>query len=306
MKISAQIVADSINPLGTRITSVVLRYPLMIHNEVMTHRAFSRNAASSRAIPLKVMLKTVEDDYAGPVFWAENQSGMQAVRELEDDDRALAMQQWRKASEDACIYASRLGNVGVHKQIANRTLMPYLWMTTLVTATDWQNAASLRAHPDAQQEFQALMYCFLNEYLSHDPLPLAWGKWHMPFMCEKDNEMSIELKLKIATARACWVSYNKHDKTEFDIKDAIERHDSCMDSGHWSPFEHCAKSQSHAHRAEYSNFDFGGEFSGWLQYRKMFPHERRTMTHLEMMDRLDQRPDWIKLDRNEQGTFLSR
>ena len=54
--ISASIVADSISPTDDRLTTVVLKYPRFIHSEVMTHRLFSRNAASSRAIPIEKML----------------------------------------------------------------------------------------------------------------------------------------------------------------------------------------------------------------------------------------------------------
>lgn len=303
MNISVLIVADSINPLGNRITSAVLRYPLMIHNEVMTHRAFSRNAASSRAIPLKTMIETVEKDPAGPVYWAANQSGMQATGEVKNITEARDA--WMYARMYAIDHAAKLGEVGAHKQIANRLLMPWLWMTTLVTATEWQNASSLRAHPDAQQEFQALMYCFLNEYVNREPVELEWGQWHMPFGDKMPApDLPLETRLKIATARACWVSYNKHDKATFEIEDAITRHDSSMDAGHWSPFEHCAKAQRSYPIRERSNFDYDDLPSGWKQYRKMFAHERRTMTHIEMMDRLDARPEWIQFEQTSEGTAL--
>ena len=38
----------------------VLRYPRMIHSEFMTHRMFSRNASSSRAIPVNKVIEQVD------------------------------------------------------------------------------------------------------------------------------------------------------------------------------------------------------------------------------------------------------
>ena len=68
-KISAEIIADSINTFGDRITTYLLTYPRFIHAELMTHRMFSRNSASSRAIPFKRMLQMVEEDPFIPIAW---------------------------------------------------------------------------------------------------------------------------------------------------------------------------------------------------------------------------------------------
>ena len=55
MTISAKVVADSVSPDGIRLTTLQLRYPKFVHGEFMTHRVFSRNASSSRAIPVERM-----------------------------------------------------------------------------------------------------------------------------------------------------------------------------------------------------------------------------------------------------------
>jgi thymidylate synthase ThyX len=101
--IEARIVADSVNPAGDRITSFVLTYPRFIHSELMTHRAFSRNAASSRAIPVSRMMRAVRETTARPEEWGTNQSGMQAGPPLTGDaaDRAVAV--WDSAMEQALL-----------------------------------------------------------------------------------------------------------------------------------------------------------------------------------------------------------
>ena len=78
-KISAEIVADSINGNGNRITTFLLTYPRFIHGEIMTHRVFSRNSASSRAIPFEKMVKMVEEDPFIPIAWQKDHKGMQGT-----------------------------------------------------------------------------------------------------------------------------------------------------------------------------------------------------------------------------------
>ena len=82
MTISAKIVADSISTQGIRLTTMELSYHRFIHSEFMTHRMFSRNAASSRAIPVEKMLKQVKENPAMPIHWGKNQPGMQAKEEI--------------------------------------------------------------------------------------------------------------------------------------------------------------------------------------------------------------------------------
>jgi len=87
----ARIILDSINPVGCRLTTWELRYPRMVHDELLTHRLFSRNAASSRAIPNERLIAQVLDDPAMPVWWGKNQSGMQAREELSDERTAYCL-----------------------------------------------------------------------------------------------------------------------------------------------------------------------------------------------------------------------
>jgi len=80
-QITAKVIADSVFQ-GHRLTTLILEYPRFIHSEFMTHRVFSRNASSSRAIPVRTMLWQVIRNPAMPVHWGKNQPGMQAKEEL--------------------------------------------------------------------------------------------------------------------------------------------------------------------------------------------------------------------------------
>jgi hypothetical protein len=106
--IEAKIILDSEAPSRARLTTFELTYPRFIHSEVMTHRQFSRNASSSRAIPIEAMIARTLNDPAGPVWWGKNQKGMQAEEALSPQDTIKAINVWIQASHDAVIHARHL------------------------------------------------------------------------------------------------------------------------------------------------------------------------------------------------------
>lgn len=134
---------------GASLYTLLLTYPRFIHAELMTHRAFSRNAASSRAIPIAKMIARVRDNLAAPTRFGGNQPGMQDNGPLPENQQAEAMEIWRSASEAAIFHTEKLARLGVHKQQANRLLEPYMHMETLVTATEWENFFQLRYYDAA-------------------------------------------------------------------------------------------------------------------------------------------------------------
>ena len=157
-KISAKIIADSINPQGHRITSFILTYPRMIHGELMTHRVFSRNSASSRAIPFKKMMEMVEKDPFIPIAWQKDHKGMQGTEYFTKSDLAAEefkeeipdtviehlTQVWLTARDNAVRNAKYANEIGLTKQLCNRLLEPFMWHTVLVTATEFDNFFELR------------------------------------------------------------------------------------------------------------------------------------------------------------------
>ena len=150
--IKAEIIADSINQQGNRIISYLLTYPRFIHSELMTHRMFSRNSASSRAIPFEKMLKMVEEDPFIPIVWQKDHKGMQGTEYITDKtDIELNTSAWLRARDNAVSNAKYLNHGvkegrdnGVTKQLCNRLLEPFMWHTVLVTATEWDNFFELR------------------------------------------------------------------------------------------------------------------------------------------------------------------
>ena len=142
-KIEAKIIADSINLQGDRITTYLLTYPRFIHSELMTHRMFSRNSASSRAIPFKKMVEMVEEDPFIPIAWQKDHKGMQGSEYL-DSKVPSCEGEWLRARSQAVRFARELNTHGVTKQLCNRLLEPFMWHTVLVTATEYDNFFELR------------------------------------------------------------------------------------------------------------------------------------------------------------------
>lgn len=150
--INAQIVADSKNEFGNRLTTMVVTMPRIILAEFNTHRMFSRNSASSRAIPFAKMVKSVEDNLFIPIAWQKDHRGMQGAEYLSGTEAEYAENEWIVASLRAIDIAKGLSlSYGVTKQLCNRLLEPFMWHTVIVSATEWENFFCLRC-PDYRTE----------------------------------------------------------------------------------------------------------------------------------------------------------
>lgn len=144
-KISAKIVADSINEFGDRITSMVCVFPRFILAELNTHRVFSRNSASSRAVPFNTMVKAVQDDPFIPIAWQREHKGMQGTEYLNWSDKADAEAKWLTAMHYSIKMAEGCSKeLKATKQLCNRLLEPFMWHTCIITSTEWENFFNLR------------------------------------------------------------------------------------------------------------------------------------------------------------------
>jgi thymidylate synthase ThyX len=293
--ISARIVADSRNPNGNRLTSFILTYPRFIHSEFMTHRIFSRNAASSRAIPLPKMLDAIEKEPALPEHWGAEQKGMASGEELAGVELHNVKASWFGAMKNAVHSAKAVAAKRLHKSLANRLVEPFSHITVLATASDLSNFFALRAHPIAQPEFQVLAYRMLKAYINSTPVEKFWGDWHIPHFGNMEGVASGDI-LKVATARCARLSYLTFDGS-YSPQEDIALHDRLIGPPfHASPFEHCARAVIGLYPK--SNFDplEDGEYAGWRQYRKDFSKEcPRNFTSAELSAIMGDKPDWITL-----------
>jgi hypothetical protein len=193
MSYHVRILADSIAPNGVRLTTMEWTYPRPIHSELLTHRAASRNAASSRAIPAKKLRNMVITEPFVPLEWLREQPGMVGGPALIGNDALVADAIWLDARDYMVKAAEDLSALGIHKSIPNRLIEPFMWITVLITATDWNNLWHLRVAKDAEQHFQHIAR-WAKEIYDHplnppqhidpnDPCP-----WHLPLISWDDRE----------------------------------------------------------------------------------------------------------------------
>jgi thymidylate synthase ThyX len=137
-KINATVLADNLSPQGDRLITMKVTFPRIILAEFNTHRMFSRNSASSRAIPFEKMVKSVQENPFIPIAWQKNHKGMQGTEYFNDSLHIeYLVDSWLEARDEAVRIATDLNeNAGVTKQLCNRLLEPFMWHTVLVTANE--------------------------------------------------------------------------------------------------------------------------------------------------------------------------
>lgn len=288
MSYEAKIIADSVSEAGDRLTTMQVTFPRIVLSEFNTHRVFSRNSASSRAIPVLKQLTRIEENPFIPVYWGKNQSGMQAAEELAPDEQEIATAIWLQARDDAMTHVRQLLDMSVHKQIANRLLEPWMYHTVIVTATEWSNFFALRANPDAQPEIRKIAEMMKDIYEAGTPTLLHMGEWHLPLIRPEEYDGTFEHTLEarqISAARCARTSYLTHDGIR-DLEADLTLYTRLTSPGHMSPLEHPATPAWHIeavpHEFRTSGWDNGdphavsewhGNFRGWKQLRKFVPNE---------------------------------
>lgn len=280
--IAAEVIADSISSVsGVRLTTMALCYPKYIHGELMTHRQFSRNARSSRAVPVERILKEVETDPVLPLEWGENQRGMQAGEALGEAMRMNAERIWRQAAADTARACRAMADAGLHKQWANRPLEPFTYIFTLVTSCFWRNFYQLRRHPDAQPEMRALADTMWAAHAASKPAPLSPGQWHLPYVNTSDADTVralmpdadvAEVLRRVSTARCARVSYRTFENRQPLLEEDLGLYERLMGAQplHASPSEHQATPDESGslHQPR-----LWGNFYTWIQHRKMLSGE---------------------------------
>ncbi|MEX2448825.1 MAG: FAD-dependent thymidylate synthase [Solirubrobacterales bacterium] len=301
----AKTLADSRSPAGRRLTTLEVTFPRFVLAEFNTHRVFSRNSASSRAIPIVKQLRRMLEHPFVPLEFGSNQPGMQAGPPLEGDAKLAAEEEWLRARDDAVRRVlglisspaeaaaggeleAQLDRVeaivkdraqpaewlDVHKQVANRLLEPFMWHTVIVTATEWDNFFNLRCHPDAQPEIRRAATEMRAAIEASEPAELGGDGWHLPLIHPEDREEApIEDLVKISAGRCARVSYLTHAGKR-DLSADIELCERLLESGHMSPLEHPARPLT---AAELEQGEWSGNFLGWRQYRKTIEGEENPL-----------------------------
>jgi hypothetical protein len=267
----AEVIEDSRAPNGKRLLTMVLSYQRFVHAEFMTHRMFSRNAASSRAIPVEKVRARVRAQPAMPVFWGKNKAGMQAEEELTGARLWLVKALWRGTGILVSGVCALLDLLGLHKQITNRMVEPWFNIVVVATGTDdaWGNFFNLRYHKAAQPEIAALTECAYEVFRLHEPKLVAEGKYHLPFVTAEERlTLPLETQIQCAVARCARTTYMNHDGSNPSPEKDRDLYQKLVGQLHVSPFEHVATPAP-------TVWFRSGNFFGWFQHRQNIPNEYR-------------------------------
>lgn len=250
--------------------SVSSDYHNFLANGITVHNCFSRNASSSRAIPVKRMIEQVDGNPVVPPKVYMNKAGMVGDVEAPLDVTAVFYNLWLDAASNAVEIAKNMEKLGIHKQHVNRILEPFQFIKVIVTATEWDNFFALRLAPDAQPEMRELASAIYDEMKRcHNKAVgvLELDKEHivvsLPYITDEDikevGKEEYHLLMKISAARCARVSYNNHDGSKPDIKKDLELYEYLYDSKHMSPLEHtCIRDEDYRKNAN---------LTGWKSLR---------------------------------------
>jgi hypothetical protein len=277
MSIKAVVIEDSISAIdGKRLTTLQLRYPRFIHAEFMTHRIFSRNASSSRAIPVSRLIQDIIDDPAEPVKWGTNRPGMQAGEEMRGLELASAKAYWREDREHSILMARALDGCGASKQLVNRLIENHGHINVVCTATEFANWFALRNHWMADPTIEALAIAMWNAMEDSKPVELGRRDWHTPYVNAAKEDLDRREAILCSVARCARVSYLTHDlvkpKVENDLRLAHDLVGSTPK--HASPAEHQARPLAEGEGekrfvdgADLPTGNWIKNFNGWRMYR---------------------------------------
>lgn len=282
--------------------------------ETQAEYAANKAAGGVEMLSEKCMKGMILRNPVIPLKWGMEQKGMQKGDEIPPHLANLATKLWLMGRDYMVDITDMIHNIGdtyeriekgelkwfgfhpkneeqnqdwkdvrVHKSLCNRLTEPWMWITTVMTATEWNNFFRLRCHPAAEQHFFHVASMIREEIRKSKPKRLNFGEWHLPYVQPEETQdihtyadvmgkTYWEVAKPISVGRCARVSYLTHDGRR-DFNDDIKLFQTLLkppgdpdeDLMHASPFGHVAEPTDRHHRS--------GPFIGWKQFRKEFPNE---------------------------------
>lgn len=288
--IKAKIVQDSSLPTGERLLTFSVMYGRLIHSELLRHRAASHSVKSSRAIPTHKYRAEVMENIYVPVKFGTKKKGMQAG-EPTFLTKFYGEKIWKLSSKFACFFHWMMEKFGIHKEVANRVLEPYVWVeeTITVEADALKEIANLRVHDDAQEDVRRIVEEMVYEMDRSTPVELNQGQWHVPYVVRRQvenemiytdnngNKLTLDQAIVCSAARCARSSYANHDNSmsSYDKDIGLAKQLVGSEPMHLSPFEHQARPfTDDTEKSQYSS-----NFRNFFQQRKAIEN---SLWHLEI------------------------
>lgn len=288
---------------GQKIFTLVCEYPRAIHAQLLTHRVFSKNSSSSRAIPVESAIQQLTDAPALPI-WTINQSGMQGAVVtdpvlVDTADRLVTLHKHSAIALARMLGGSVAnGGLGLHKQNVGRYLEPFQNIRIVLTSTEWDNWDWLRMDPDAQPEVRQLAETIYAVREEATPMELREGEYHVPGVVRDIDEtgqmfylhpetlapLSLAEAIALSMSICAQTSYRKEDSS-MEKADVVNKRLFSGRKIHASPSEHQATPlptfedygdnnlawpAGITHIDRNSNY-WSGNFKNWIQNRQLIP-----------------------------------
>jgi thymidylate synthase ThyX len=265
MSVKSELIAYSQSAVdGTKLATFKIEVPLAAFIDIATHRIFSKNASSSRAIPTKKWRQRTLDDIAIPTILTKFSKGMSANEPLDEEVAKVVKSHWIEAAEFCASKHKDLEDLGVSKQDANVLLYQFSHLQVIISSTFWDNFFNLRCDNAAKPDVRILAEMMKDALTSTTPTVLKHGDWHLPLVTEEEKlKVNTKDLIKVSVARCARVSYIIPETGLVSTIDKdIELHNRLISSNHGSPLEHIATPFAEPNI-------FCGNYLGWLQYRKL-------------------------------------
>lgn len=297
------IAASACMETGKEIYTLVCEYPRAIHAQLMTHRVFSKNSSSTRAIPIPSAIANIVTVPAKFIWTAKNK-GMQGPVITDSDHLAAITEVENKVRQNVIDAVEQLDRLGVHKQNACRYLEPFQNIRIVLTSTEWENWDWLRDDPDAQGEIDELSRAMKAARDGVVPMAISTSEWHLPYVKrERDSSgvlkyyedtgvhrryMPLDEAVRVSMSCCAQTSYRKSDTS----KEKTERVMENLFNGkkvHASPSEHQANPIGLISDCEPKDWPVGvshmsrdgelwsGNFKGFIQNRQLIPNHDKAL-----------------------------
>lgn len=278
--IKAEIVAHSRNiETGDELITYRLTYPRMLLAQVNTYKQITKITSSSRAQPFNKVVEVIENDPFIPLAYQRAHKGMQGTEYFTDEEEIRQRDlEWLTARDKAVEQAKKLNDLGVTKQVTNRILEAYMWVTQLVTGTreayehlfnqrcpeyevggvkgrskkemgldlsDEEWLTCNKGH--AEIHFMDLAEKMYDALRDSEPKELKPGELHIPYLDTPlmTPDLSPEDVIKYSCGLTAHTSYTTiGDGTKMTIEKARGLFDHCLENGHYSVFEMIGKAMS--------------------------------------------------------------
>lgn len=265
----ARIVADSIDHLGNRLTSVHVVYPHAVHKDMLRHGLHrARSVASFRALKPEELVEYLRGGGAFRPEWASRVKGMGQGAALEASQIKLADYVWDKHIENCLRTAEALNDLDVAKQAVNFAQQDIAPLVEIITATEWDNYFALRLElkddgtPVARPEVYLTAKAIKEARDASTPVLMDHTGLHLPLIRPEElevlqsardhdgGEMAYQLEhlaevehywSLVSVGRCAMISFGRVDVDEPADKSFERARDRLLAVGHAEPFEHVAR-----------------------------------------------------------------